>query len=57
MLAETVREDHGPAHRSLSQADFLRALQHRGIIDDVMKDLQFTQVGHPLTGKSDILND
>ncbi|XP_034071714.1 centrosomal protein of 76 kDa isoform X1 [Gymnodraco acuticeps] len=43
VLAETVREDHGPAHRSLSQADFLRALQHRGIIDDVMKDLQFTQ--------------
>uniref|UniRef100_A0A8C4GM12 Centrosomal protein of 76 kDa n=1 Tax=Dicentrarchus labrax TaxID=13489 RepID=A0A8C4GM12_DICLA len=44
VLAETVRDDQGPAHRSLSEADFLRALQRRGIIDDVMKDLHFTQV-------------
>ncbi|XP_076592401.1 centrosomal protein of 76 kDa isoform X2 [Chaetodon auriga] len=43
VLAETVRNDQGPAHRSLSEADFLRALQRRGIIDDVMKDLHFTQ--------------
>lgn len=45
VLAETVRDDRSPAHRSLSEADFLRALQRRGIIDDVMKDLHFTQVG------------
>lgn len=44
VLAETVRDDHGSACRSLSEADFLRALQRRGIIDDVMKDLHFTQV-------------
>lgn len=45
VLAETVRDDQGPAHRSLSEVDFLHALQRRGIIDDVMKDLHFTQVG------------
>lgn len=44
VLAETMREDRGSAHRSLSEADFLRALQRRGIVDDVMKDLHFTQV-------------
>lgn len=44
VLAETVRGDQGPAHQSLSEADFLRALQSRGIVDDVMKDLHFTQV-------------
>uniref|UniRef100_A0A3P9DHW7 Centrosomal protein of 76 kDa n=1 Tax=Maylandia zebra TaxID=106582 RepID=A0A3P9DHW7_9CICH len=44
VLAETVRDDQGPARRSLSEADFLRALQRRGIIDDMMKDLHFTQV-------------
>uniref|UniRef100_A0A3Q4G6Y6 Centrosomal protein of 76 kDa n=1 Tax=Neolamprologus brichardi TaxID=32507 RepID=A0A3Q4G6Y6_NEOBR len=44
VLAETVRDDEGPARRSLSEADFLRALQRRGIIDDMMKDLHFTQV-------------
>ncbi|XP_035765877.1 centrosomal protein of 76 kDa [Neolamprologus brichardi] len=43
VLAETVRDDEGPARRSLSEADFLRALQRRGIIDDMMKDLHFTQ--------------
>ncbi len=45
VLAETVRDDQGPARQSLSEADLLRALQRRGIIDDVMKDLHFTQVG------------
>uniref|UniRef100_A0A3Q3KZA2 Centrosomal protein of 76 kDa n=1 Tax=Mastacembelus armatus TaxID=205130 RepID=A0A3Q3KZA2_9TELE len=44
VLAETVRDDQGPARRSLCEADFLCALQRRGIIDDVMKDLHFTQV-------------
>lgn len=45
VLAETVRDDQGAVQRPLSEADFLRALQRRGIIDDVMKDLHFTQVG------------
>lgn len=46
VLAETVKDDQGSAHRPLSEADFVRALQRRGIIDDVMKDLHFTQVYH-----------
>ncbi|XP_068591729.1 centrosomal protein of 76 kDa [Cebidichthys violaceus] len=44
-LAETVRDVQGPAHRPLSETDFLHALQRRGIIEDVMKDLHFTQEG------------
>lgn len=44
VLADTVRDDPGPSNRTLSEADFLHALQRRGIIDDVMKDLHFTQV-------------
>ncbi|XP_034554580.1 centrosomal protein of 76 kDa [Notolabrus celidotus] len=42
VLAETVKDDQGPTHRPLSEADFLNALQRRGIIDDVMKDLHFS---------------
>uniref|UniRef100_A0A3Q0R6T8 Centrosomal protein of 76 kDa n=1 Tax=Amphilophus citrinellus TaxID=61819 RepID=A0A3Q0R6T8_AMPCI len=48
VLAETVRDDQSSARRSLSEADFLRALQRRGIIDDMMKELHFTQVGQLL---------
>lgn len=44
VLAETVRDDQSSARQSLSQGDFLRALQRRGVIDDMMKDLHFTQV-------------
>uniref|UniRef100_A0A8C7I003 Centrosomal protein of 76 kDa n=1 Tax=Oncorhynchus kisutch TaxID=8019 RepID=A0A8C7I003_ONCKI len=44
VLAETVREDLDPGHSSLSEEDFLRALQRRGIVDDVMKDLHFSKV-------------
>ncbi|XP_031667786.1 centrosomal protein of 76 kDa isoform X3 [Oncorhynchus kisutch] len=43
VLAETVREDLDPGHSSLSEEDFLRALQRRGIVDDVMKDLHFSK--------------
>ncbi|KAK2844111.1 hypothetical protein Q5P01_010770 [Channa striata] len=43
VLAEVVRDDQGPAHQSLTEADFLVALQRRGIVDDMMKDLHFTQ--------------
>ncbi|XP_072251049.1 centrosomal protein of 76 kDa isoform X2 [Leuresthes tenuis] len=42
-LAETMRDDQGSAQRPLSETDFLHALQRRGIIDDVMKDLHFHQ--------------
>lgn len=48
VLAETLRDDRGPPHRPLSEADLLRALQRRGIVDDVMKDLRFTQVSQHL---------
>uniref|UniRef100_A0A672H564 Centrosomal protein of 76 kDa n=2 Tax=Salarias fasciatus TaxID=181472 RepID=A0A672H564_SALFA len=43
VLAESVRDDPGPAQRALSETDFLHTLHRRGIIDDVMKDLHFTQ--------------
>lgn len=44
VLSETLRNDESnETHRYLSETDFLRALQRRGIIDDVMRDLQFTQ--------------
>ncbi|XP_010878657.1 centrosomal protein of 76 kDa isoform X1 [Esox lucius] len=41
VLAETVRDDLEPGQNSLSERDFLRALQRRGVVDDVMKDLHF----------------
>lgn len=44
VLADTVRDGQRSASQSVSEADFLRALQSRGIIDDVMKDLSFPQV-------------
>lgn len=44
VLAEAARDGHGPAQPPPSRVDFLNALQRRGIIDDVMKDLHFTQV-------------
>ncbi|KAJ8412653.1 hypothetical protein AAFF_G00116040 [Aldrovandia affinis] len=43
VLAETVREGLGPGHRPLSEDDFMRALQRRGIVDEVMEDLHFAQ--------------
>ncbi|KAM6910782.1 centrosomal protein of 76 kDa [Xenentodon cancila] len=43
VLAETMRDDRGSGHRCLSEADLLLALQRRGVIDDVMKDLHFIQ--------------
>ncbi|XP_023669330.1 centrosomal protein of 76 kDa [Paramormyrops kingsleyae] len=47
VLAETVREELGPEHRALSEADFIRALQRRGIVDDLMKQLQFSKEVSP----------
>ncbi|KAM6967806.1 centrosomal protein of 76 kDa [Aplochiton taeniatus] len=43
VLAETVRENLDPNPRTFSEGDFLLALQRRGIVDDVMKDLHFTK--------------
>ncbi|XP_041648664.1 centrosomal protein of 76 kDa isoform X3 [Cheilinus undulatus] len=47
VLAETVKDSQGSAHQ-LSEVDFLRALQRRGIIDDVMEDLHFPKDGEYL---------
>lgn len=52
VLAETVRDDPGRKHQLLSEVDFLNALQRRGIIDDVMKELDFNNIGkHTGAGK------
>ncbi|XP_074540335.1 centrosomal protein of 76 kDa [Halichoeres trimaculatus] len=46
VLAETTRDDQGKGkYPPLSEVDFLNALQHRGIIDDVMKELHFSNTG------------
>ncbi|XP_077064363.1 centrosomal protein of 76 kDa [Siphateles boraxobius] len=55
VLAETVRGDGHHAQRSLSEEDFIHALQRRGIVDDVMKDLHFTNVDVPHT-EADTVN-
>lgn len=55
VLAETARVDPGSGR--LSEEDFRRALQRRGIIDDVMKDLRFSQVFSPLTDRSHVRNE
>lgn len=49
-LAETVRGEQDPAQRPPSGVDYLEALQRRGIIDDVMKELHFSQVGRQCQG-------
>lgn len=54
VLSETVREERDSGHRSLSEEDFLRALQRRGIIDDVMRDLHFTKVSLHFAGLLDL---
>ncbi|MGH0167880.1 UNVERIFIED_CONTAM: hypothetical protein FKN15_060724 [Acipenser sinensis] len=43
VLAETVRDELGLGHQSLSEEDLMRALRRRGIIDDVMRDLSFVR--------------
>lgn len=49
VLAETVRDGQDPAP---SRLEFISALQRRGIIDDVMKDLHFTQVDGGVTSSN-----
>ncbi|XP_062986599.1 centrosomal protein of 76 kDa isoform X3 [Elgaria multicarinata webbii] len=41
VLAETIREELAPQHQQLSEEDLMRALIRRGIIDDVIKELNF----------------
>ncbi|KAJ3597940.1 hypothetical protein NHX12_001455 [Muraenolepis orangiensis] len=43
VLSETVKDDLGVGAPTFSEGDFLQALQRRGVIDDVMRDLQLTQ--------------
>ena len=46
VLSESLKDDLGYGPHTFSEGDFLQALQRRGIIDDVMRDLQFSQVTH-----------
>ncbi|XP_030068263.1 centrosomal protein of 76 kDa [Microcaecilia unicolor] len=41
VLAETLREELGPESQHLSEEDLMKALRRRGIIDDVVKELNF----------------
>ncbi|XP_070320614.1 protein spire homolog 1 isoform X3 [Odocoileus virginianus] len=41
ILAETIREELSPDQQQLSTEDLIKALKRRGIIDDVMKELNF----------------
>lgn len=51
ILAETIREELAPDQQQLSSEDLIKALRRRGIIDDVMKELNFVTVSNPLGGK------
>lgn len=41
ILAETIREELAPDQQQLSTEDLIKALRRRGIVDDVMKELNF----------------
>nr|XP_034373948.1 centrosomal protein of 76 kDa isoform X2 [Arvicanthis niloticus] len=41
ILAETIQEELAPDQQHLSTEDLIKALRRRGIIDDVMKELNF----------------
>ncbi|KAM7126879.1 centrosomal protein of 76 kDa isoform 3-T3 [Molossus nigricans] len=41
ILADTIREELAPDQQQLSTEDLIKALRRRGIIDDVMKELNF----------------
>lgn len=55
VLRETVGADGHHGQRSLTEEDFIHALQRRGIVDDVMKDLSFTNLDVPRT-EAEIVN-
>lgn len=48
ILAETIREELAPDQQHLSTEDLIKALRRRGIIDDVMKELNFVTVSNLL---------
>lgn len=48
ILAETIREELAPDQQQLSTEDLIKALKRRGIIDDVMKELNFVSVSNLL---------
>lgn len=50
ILAETIREELTPDQQQLSTEDLIKALRHRGIIDDVMKELNFVTVSNFIGG-------
>ncbi|XP_068615984.1 centrosomal protein of 76 kDa isoform X2 [Brachionichthys hirsutus] len=43
VLAATLSDHRGHAQRPLSEADLVQALQRRGIVDDMMRNLHVTQ--------------
>lgn len=49
ILAETIREELAPDQQQLSTEDLIKTLKRRGgIIDDVMKELNFVTVSNLL---------
>lgn len=52
ILAETIREELAPDQQQLSTEDLIKALRRRGIIDDVMKELNFVTVSNLLGEKN-----
>lgn len=56
ILAETIREELAPDQQQLSTEDLIKALRRRGIIDDVMKELNFVTVSNLLGGKFEGIN-
>ncbi|XP_062896943.1 centrosomal protein of 76 kDa isoform X1 [Mobula hypostoma] len=41
ILSESFQDEQGKSSQGLSEADLVKALQRRGIVDDVMKELSF----------------
>ncbi|XP_059832570.1 centrosomal protein of 76 kDa isoform X1 [Hypanus sabinus] len=44
ILSESFQDEQGRSSQGLSEADLVKALQRRGIVDDVMKELSFLTV-------------
>ncbi|XP_062896947.1 centrosomal protein of 76 kDa isoform X2 [Mobula hypostoma] len=44
ILSESFQDEQGKSSQGLSEADLVKALQRRGIVDDVMKELSFLTV-------------
>uniref|UniRef100_A0A8C2N066 CEP76 N-terminal domain-containing protein n=1 Tax=Cricetulus griseus TaxID=10029 RepID=A0A8C2N066_CRIGR len=56
ILAETIREELAPDQQHLSTEDLIKALRRRGIIDDVMKELNFVTVSNFLGKQIESVN-